>query len=79
VQVPTLLLWGEHDRSLPPAVAHAFQQRMFPQAEIQIVPESGHCPFDEAADVFSHKLLGWLNRIKVDQVNQTKDRVKRAS
>lgn len=79
VQVPTLLLWGEHDQSLPPSVAHAFKQRMFPQAEIQIVPESGHCPFDEAADVFSNKLLGWLNRIKVDQVDQAKERVKRAS
>lgn len=77
VEVPTLLLWGEHDRALPPSVATAFKQQMFPQAEIQIIPASGHCPFDEAADVFCAHLLSWLNRIKAEQTEARV--VKRAS
>ncbi len=74
VQVPTLLLWGAHDPALPPSVAHAFKQRIFPHADIQLISESGHCPFDEAADVFSNLLLGWLNRLAIDPADPAQDR-----
>lgn len=63
VQAPTLLLWGEEDRSLPPSVATNFKQRMFPEAEITLIPESGHCPFDETPEAFCDVLLPWINRL----------------
>lgn len=41
VQCPTLLLWGEHDRLVPPAYGKAYQ-RYLPQAEWQVIPGCGH-------------------------------------
>src|SRR5262249_7797292 len=41
VQCPTLLLWGEHDRLVPPAFREAYQ-RSLPQAEWQVIPQCGH-------------------------------------
>jgi len=63
VKVPTLLIWGDRDSSVPPRVATAFKNTLFPQAEIALIPESGHCPFDETPDAFSDILLAWLERI----------------
>lgn len=63
VQTPTLLIWGAEDRSLPVSVANAFQQRMFPQAEIHAIPASGHCPFDETPESFCDILLPWVARL----------------
>jgi pimeloyl-ACP methyl ester carboxylesterase len=41
VQCPTLLLWGEHDRLVPPAYGKAYQ-RYLPQAEWRVIPQCGH-------------------------------------
>lgn len=60
VSVPTLLIWGERDTSVPPKVATAFKNSLFPQAEISFIPESGHCPFDETPEEFCNILLPWL-------------------
>jgi pimeloyl-ACP methyl ester carboxylesterase len=63
VTVPTLLVWGERDSSVPPALAGHFKRTLFPQADIAIIPESGHCPFDETPQEFCDILLPWLDRI----------------
>lgn len=63
VTVPTLLLWGARDRAFPLWVAHGLRQQMFPHAELTIIPESGHCPFDETPEVFCDILLPWLEKI----------------
>ncbi|MEI7644144.1 MAG: alpha/beta hydrolase [Chloroflexales bacterium] len=66
VQVPTLLIWGEHDASVPPSLAEYFKQTLLPQAEIAIIPECGHCPFDENPETFCDILLPWLDRLNAD-------------
>ncbi len=60
---PTLLLWGAKDRSIPPAVAQFFKQQLVPHADIHVITDSGHCPFDEAAEDFCTALLPWVNRL----------------
>ncbi len=66
VTVPTLLVWGQEDPALPPIVAERLQQTMFPQAEIQIIPESGHCPFDETPAAFCDIVIPWINQFRGD-------------
>ncbi|NWF79667.1 MAG: alpha/beta fold hydrolase [Chloroflexi bacterium] len=63
ISAPTLLIWGQHDRSVPPALADYFRRTLIPQAEIAIIPESGHCPFDETPDAFLATLLPWVARL----------------
>jgi pimeloyl-ACP methyl ester carboxylesterase len=41
VQCPTLLLWGEHDRLVPPSYGLAYKQHL-PHAEWQVIPRCGH-------------------------------------
>ncbi len=37
------LLWGKHDRFLPPATFNYFRQYL-PKAEVQLLEGCGHCP-----------------------------------
>lgn len=41
VQVPALVLWGEHDRLIPPVYGEAFRDAI-PAAELEILPDCGH-------------------------------------
>jgi pimeloyl-ACP methyl ester carboxylesterase len=61
--LPTLLIWGEKDGSVPPALAAYFKRTILPQAEVVIIPQSGHCPFDETPEAFLDALLPWLRLI----------------
>ena len=46
VQCPTLLLWGENDRLVPPAYGRAYAKYL-PQALWHTIPECGHLPMFE--------------------------------
>ncbi|WP_298403865.1 alpha/beta fold hydrolase [uncultured Chloroflexus sp.] len=63
IQMPTLLIWGAEDQSIPPAHAEIIKQRMIPHAEIKIISDSGHCPFDETPQEFLDILLPWLRQL----------------
>ncbi|GIV92922.1 alpha/beta fold hydrolase [Chloroflexus aurantiacus] len=63
IKQPTLLIWGAEDRSIPPSHAEIIRQRMIPHAEIKIIPDSGHCPFDETPAAFLDILLPWLRKV----------------
>jgi len=53
VSCPTLLLWGEHDRLVPPAYGHAYKQHL-PHAELKLIPACGHLPmFEKEAEFVS--------------------------
>jgi pimeloyl-ACP methyl ester carboxylesterase len=41
IDVPTLLLWGEHDTRSPVSVAHQIQSAI-PRCELQLIPHAGH-------------------------------------
>lgn len=59
---PTLVIWGSEDRSIPPTDADKLKRLALPQAEIHLLPESGHCCFDETPEAFCDVLLPWLER-----------------
>jgi pimeloyl-ACP methyl ester carboxylesterase len=46
VQCPTLLLWGDDDRLVPPAYGAAYQ-RYLPHAELKLIRNCGHLPMFE--------------------------------
>jgi len=63
ISAPALLIWGAEDRSIPPSDAEAIKRRALPQAELAILPDTGHCPFDETPELFCEALLPWLERL----------------
>jgi pimeloyl-ACP methyl ester carboxylesterase len=46
VRCPTLLVWGAHDRLVPPAYGEAYQ-RHIPGSQLKLLPECGHLPMFE--------------------------------
>ena len=52
VDVPTLLIWGELDARSPLRVAHEFQEAI-PNAELVVIPGSGHVSNLEQPDLFN--------------------------
>jgi pimeloyl-ACP methyl ester carboxylesterase len=63
VTTPVLIIWGERDASLSASMAPEFKRRMFPQAEIVVIPECGHNPFDECPEPFCEALLPWISAL----------------
>jgi pimeloyl-ACP methyl ester carboxylesterase len=51
VDVPTLILWGDSDRIIPPAYADAFASRI-PGARVRVLERCGHVPQIECAQEF---------------------------
>jgi pimeloyl-ACP methyl ester carboxylesterase len=60
VQCPTLLLWGENDRLVPPSYGGAYKQCL-PQAVFKRIPQCGHLPMFEKEDEFVGALLEFLS------------------
>ena len=58
---PTLILWGEHDRWLPPSRGEALA-RLIPNAKLVLVPSAGHLPLEEQPDFCNRALLAFLRR-----------------
>ena len=64
IDVPTLLIWGDHDRAFPKDYALAYQKAI-PGAKLVIVPECGHVPQIEKPDAFVAALEGFLGARKI--------------
>jgi pimeloyl-ACP methyl ester carboxylesterase len=61
LDLPALVIWGEHDAYLP--VAYADRQReAFPGAEVHVLVASGHWPFVDAAPTVEALLVDFLRR-----------------
>ncbi len=74
VAPPTLVVWGAHDVGAP--VEQAERQRLsFPDAEIVVLPESGHWPFVDDPDRFAAAVMPFLER----QLAASRDRVTAAT
>jgi pimeloyl-ACP methyl ester carboxylesterase len=61
LRMPTLLLTGDADLYTPPAVLRLFGEHM-PNAELFIVPDSGHAANWENPEAFNRALLRFLRR-----------------
>jgi pimeloyl-ACP methyl ester carboxylesterase len=62
--VPTLLVWGEHDRVSPKDYAFAYQQ-LIPGAKVVVIPECGHLPHVEKGDVFVAELETFIGVMRI--------------
>ncbi len=59
--IPTLLVWGEADRAIAPSSAEALA-RCFQQAQVQMIPNSGHMPYEETPEEFNRLVIEFLYR-----------------
>jgi pimeloyl-ACP methyl ester carboxylesterase len=59
LQTPTLLIWGERDRLIPPAYARAFESRIR-NARVEIIPDAGHLPMLEQPQAFDAAVEAFL-------------------
>ena len=50
ITVPVVALWGDRDRLCPPGGADDLAERL-PHAEVEIIPDCGHCPQIECPEV----------------------------
>ena len=51
IRVPTQIIWGDHDRILPPAYAAEYQ-KLIPGSRVDIVKHCGHLPHTEKPEEF---------------------------
>lgn len=63
LQQPLLLLWGRRDRLVPPLLAPKVQA-LAPEGYCQLewLEDLGHCPHDEAPELFNRTLLCWFSQ-----------------
>jgi pimeloyl-ACP methyl ester carboxylesterase len=58
---PTLIVWGARDRIVP--ARHVIEaKRIYPHAEVHLLPGAGHMPQIECPDTFADILLPFLAR-----------------
>jgi len=63
IKPPTLILWGAEDKILPCAYADVWKSRV-PDLRVEIVPNCGHLPHIEKAEVAAEKVLGFLASVR---------------
>ena len=59
VSAPSLVVWGENDKLIPPAYAQIFGDAL-PEAEVFMIPQCGHEPPLEQTEVLSEKVGRFL-------------------
>jgi pimeloyl-ACP methyl ester carboxylesterase len=64
IKVPTLLVWGDHDRLFPKEYALAYQQ-LIPGAKVVIIPDCGHLPQVEKGDEFAAELTTFIGAMRI--------------
>jgi pimeloyl-ACP methyl ester carboxylesterase len=63
IDVPTLLVWGDHDRMFPREHALAYQ-KLIPGAKLVVIPQCGHVPQIEKPEAFVAELEAFLSTRK---------------
>jgi triacylglycerol lipase len=61
--MPTLIIWGEQDRLIPPPLGRRFTHDIRGSA-LKIIPKCGHVPPFECPDAFNEALLTFLSESK---------------
>jgi pimeloyl-ACP methyl ester carboxylesterase len=64
IKVPTLLVWGDHDRLFPKDYAFAFQ-RLIPGAKAVIIADCGHLPHVEKGEAFTAELETFIGAMRI--------------
>jgi pimeloyl-ACP methyl ester carboxylesterase len=61
VPQPVSLIWGEHDHILSPKQGFWLKEHL-PRAELQVLPEVGHAPQEEAPELVNEIIIAFLAR-----------------
>jgi pimeloyl-ACP methyl ester carboxylesterase len=56
LRCPTLIVWGEHDRVVPPVYAEALAKAI-PGARVEMLPGTGHMPMFEQPEAWSRAVI----------------------
>jgi pimeloyl-ACP methyl ester carboxylesterase len=64
IRAPTLLLWGERDRTIPPRLAPAFLDRLA-NASLQVMPDTFHEMATSRPDETAAIIHGFIRRAQV--------------
>jgi pimeloyl-ACP methyl ester carboxylesterase len=59
ISVPTLVVWGRDDKLFPAEYAKAWAAQI-PDVRVAIIPECGHRPQLEKADVVTRQVLAFV-------------------
>jgi len=59
--IPMLLIWGQKDRFVPPALASQFAEYN-EKLEVLKLEDVGHCPHDECPEQVNQAILDWIQR-----------------
>jgi pimeloyl-ACP methyl ester carboxylesterase len=59
LQIPMLLIWGQKDRFVPPALASQFTQYN-EKLQLLNLEGVGHCPHDESPEQVNRVILDWI-------------------
>jgi pimeloyl-ACP methyl ester carboxylesterase len=62
LKLPTLIMWGEHDRAMKPEIMLPQWQKLIPQAEVYLVKDAAHCPQDEKPDDLNARLTEFVEQ-----------------
>lgn len=60
IRVPTLILWGRHDRLIPSAVGQAYEKAI-PGSRLAFIEEAGHAPLREAPEACARAVTRFLD------------------
>jgi pimeloyl-ACP methyl ester carboxylesterase len=63
VSLPTLLLWGDQDKVIPPPYGPAFKQ-LIPHAELKVIAACGHLPHIEKPDAFVDAIVTFTREVQ---------------
>jgi pimeloyl-ACP methyl ester carboxylesterase len=59
IRIPTLFLWGTHDRMLSESYGRAYSA-MIPGARFELIDRAGHFPHQEQPKAFAAKVMAFL-------------------
>ncbi len=59
LNIPVLILWGDHDQYISPSVARTAHKEI-PGSELHIMEDCGHAPMLEYPELFSRKVVRFL-------------------
>ena len=62
IRVPTLVIWGENDRILPPAYGTAFANAI-PGARLETIPACGHVPYAEKPETLASTISEFASKV----------------
>jgi pimeloyl-ACP methyl ester carboxylesterase len=67
--VPSMIIWGENDRIIPPEHAHRAKE-MLPDSRLEIFADAGHFPFNDHPDHFVNVMREFIDTTEPAVMNE---------